>query len=43
MNFGEDFLCDLFCIVAIAQDAEGDVVDLGCIALHDLTESRIVT
>jgi hypothetical protein len=42
MNLGKDFLCDVICIVAIAQDAIADAIDLGCVALDDLTKSRLI-
>jgi hypothetical protein len=42
MNLGKDFLCDVICIVAIAQDAVTDAVDLACVALDDLTKSRLI-
>jgi hypothetical protein len=40
MNLDKDFLCDVICIVAITQDAIADAIDLGCVALDDLTCSR---
>ena len=40
--FGKDFLCDVICIVAIAQDAIGDAIDLACVTLDDFTKSRLI-
>jgi len=42
MNLDKDFLCDVICIVAIAQDAIADAVDPGCVVLDDLTKSRLI-
>jgi hypothetical protein len=42
MNLGENLLCNLICIVAIAQDAIGHLVNLGSVALDDLTKGRLI-
>ena len=41
-HFGKDFLCGVICIVAIAQDAIGDTIDLACVALDDFTKSLLI-
>ena len=42
MNLGKDFLCDVICIVVMAQDAIADAIDLASVPFDDFTKSRLI-